>query len=67
MTLWLFATTENGCAKLSEEIGYRVVSLRYGFFMLKIYRNAVVSQFAILLATTHHAAYYKLNSWFRDG
>jgi len=36
VTLWLFATTEDECAKLSEESGHRVVSFKYGFCVLKI-------------------------------
>jgi len=36
VTLWFFATTEDECAKLSEESGHRVVSFRYGFCVLKI-------------------------------
>ncbi|MGC2573634.1 MAG: hypothetical protein WA364_19130 [Candidatus Nitrosopolaris sp.] len=34
---------------MSEEIGYHVVSFRYGFCVLQIYLNAAVRQFAILL------------------
>ena len=37
MTFWnYFATTEDECAKLSEESGYRVVSFTYGFCVFKI-------------------------------
>jgi hypothetical protein len=41
-----------------------------GFMCWTVCMNAAISQFAITIGkelTTHHAAYYKLDSYFMDG